>query len=81
MVCHTVCYTESQPKQSHQDSDICLCASAYRLSTLEGVSEERSLMGLQLHQLAHYKGIADALALIVAQLTAFIMHVATARAM
>jgi hypothetical protein len=38
-------------------------------------------MGLQLHQLAHYKGIADALALIVAQLTAFIMHVATAVAM
>lgn len=35
-------------------------------------------MGLHLHQLAHYKGISDALALITAQLTAFIMHVATA---
>jgi hypothetical protein len=52
--------------------------NAARLSTLEGVSEERSLMGLHLHQLAHYKGIADALALIFAQLTAFMMHVATA---
>jgi hypothetical protein len=51
---------------------------AARLSTLEGVSEERSLIGLHLHQLAHYKGIADALALIFAQLTAFMMHVATA---
>lgn len=53
-------------------------AVACRLSTLEGVSEERSLMGLQLHQLAHYKGIADALALIFAQLTAFIIDVASA---
>lgn len=34
-------------------------------------------MGLHLHQLAHYKGIADALALIFAQLTAFVMHVST----
>jgi hypothetical protein len=34
-------------------------------------------MGLHLHQLAHYRGIADALALIFAQLTAFIVLVAT----
>lgn len=37
-------------------------------------------MGLHLHQLAHYKGIADALALIFAQLTAFMVHVAMALA-
>lgn len=35
-------------------------------------------MGLHLHQLAHYKGIADALALIFAQLSAFVVHVSTA---
>jgi hypothetical protein len=35
-------------------------------------------MGLRLHQLAHYKGIADALALIFAQLSAFVVHVSTA---
>lgn len=37
-------------------------------------------MGLHLHQLAHYTGIADALALIFAQLTAFMVHVAMALA-
>ena len=33
-------------------------------------------MGLRLHQLAHYKGIADAMSLIFAQLIAFIAHLA-----
>lgn len=38
---------------------------------LEGVSDERRLLGLRLHALPHYRGITDALGLIMAQLAAF----------
>lgn len=51
------------------------CArSLRRMSTLEGVSDERRLMQLQLQQLGHYRGVADAMTLTMAQLSAFAAH-------
>ncbi|WIA30100.1 hypothetical protein OEZ86_000195 [Tetradesmus obliquus] len=47
-----------------------------RASTLEALSDERRLQGLQLHHLQHYRNIADAMAMTLAQLAAFLAHVA-----
>jgi hypothetical protein len=48
------------------------------VSTLEALSDERRLQGLQLHHLKHYRNIADAMAMTLAQLAAFLAHVAKA---
>lgn len=49
-----------------------------RVSTLEALNEERRLQGLQLHGLKHYDNMADAMAIILAQLAAFLADVAQA---
>jgi hypothetical protein len=48
------------------------------VSTLEALSDERRLQGLQLHHLKHYRNIADAMAMTLAQLAAFLAHVSEA---
>lgn len=48
------------------------------MSTLEALSEERQLQGLQLDDLQHYKNMADAMSLILAQLSAFLADVSRA---
>jgi hypothetical protein len=49
-----------------------------RVSTLEALNEERILQGLHLQHLDHYKTINEAMALILAQLAAFLADVSRA---
>lgn len=49
-----------------------------RVSTLEALSDERRLQGLCLHNLQAYRNIADAMAMTLAQLAAFLAHVSRA---
>lgn len=49
-----------------------------RVSTLEALSEERRLQDLHLYDLEHYNNMADAVALTLAQLAAFLADVSAA---
>lgn len=51
-----------------------------RVSTLEALSEERQMQELHLHDLQHYNNMADAMALTLAQLSAFLADVSQALA-
>ncbi|KAF6265205.1 hypothetical protein COO60DRAFT_1623901 [Scenedesmus sp. NREL 46B-D3] len=59
-------------------SPLRVCDQVMLVSTLEALSDERRLQGLQLHHLKHYRNIADAMAMTLAQLAAFLAHVSKA---